>query len=133
MRLFHEPQAYPQQFDEFWKAYPTDKNMGKLEAFAAWRKLTHDERVQAVASVPDFRAYCASHPDYRPIHACRYLTYKRFEGFVAVKAISTGHVFVQRGTDAWRAWEAWYRENKSKSPPTNKENTGWWFPSERPA
>lgn len=72
--------AYPDDFEAFWKAYPTDANQSKAEALTAWQRLGDDDRQQAIASVPGFLAFCAKDPTYRPIHACRYLTKRRFEG-----------------------------------------------------
>jgi len=72
--------AYPDDFETFWKAYPTDPNQSKAEALTAWQRLGDDDRQQAIASVPGFLAFCAKDPTYRPIHACRYLTKRRFEG-----------------------------------------------------
>lgn len=73
--------AYPSDFEEFWKPYPTDPNMSKLDAAKAWAKLTKDDRASACAAIPGFVAYCRANPDYRPVHAARFLTSKRFEGF----------------------------------------------------
>jgi len=72
--------AYPEDFEAFWKAYPTDPNQSKAEALAAWQRLGEEDRKQAIASVPAFVAYCQKDPTYRPIHACRFLTKRRFEG-----------------------------------------------------
>lgn len=72
---------YPDDFEAFWKAYPTDKLMSKLDAGKAWAKLCPEDRLSAAAGVPGFRAHCKANPDYRPVHACRFLTQRRFEGF----------------------------------------------------
>ena len=72
--------SYPEPFEALWKAYPTDANMSKKEAFDAWKRLDGDDRNTALASVPAFVAYCKAHPDYRPIHLCRFLTKRRFDG-----------------------------------------------------
>lgn len=120
---------YPDDFLEFWAAYPTDSNMGKKEAYAEWQKLSAEDRVKAIRSCPAFSAYCRSHPDYRPIHANRYLAKGRFEGHSATAAVTSAFVFVRIGTREWDAWDAHYRRTKNKSPPVNKEGTGWNFPS----
>lgn len=73
--------AYPEQFEMFWKAYPTDKLMSKKQAASAWVRLSPEDRIAAVASVPEFRAFCAKDKTYRPVHAVRYLSERRFDGF----------------------------------------------------
>lgn len=72
--------AYPEDFETFWKAYPTDANQSKAEALTAWQRLGEEDRQQAISSVPGFVEFCRKDPTYRPIHACRYLTKRRFEG-----------------------------------------------------
>lgn len=73
---------YSEEFSAFWSGYPTDPNMSKKEAFDVWRRLPADERDAAMQALPKFRAYCQANPDYRPIHACRFLSKRRAEGFL---------------------------------------------------
>lgn len=73
---------YPTDFLEFWAGYPTDPNMSKREAFKAWKRITAEERSQAIAALPAFRAHCQEDPTYRPVHACRFLSQRRAEGFL---------------------------------------------------
>lgn len=75
--------AYPEQFEQFWKAFPTDALMSKQDAGKAWAKLDDNDRLKVLASVPAFLAYCRKNPEYRPVHAVRYLTQRRFDGFAA--------------------------------------------------
>ena len=79
---------YPQDFLDFWAAYPTDPNMGKREALDEWLKLSEDERRQAIASCPSFVRHCKADPTYRPIHANRYLAKRRFEGHAEAQTAS---------------------------------------------
>ncbi len=72
---------YPEDFEQFWSAYPTDKLMSKLEAGKVWGKLTEDDRASAVAAIPGFVAHCRKDPTYRPVHANRFLSQRRFDGF----------------------------------------------------
>jgi hypothetical protein len=72
--------AYPEQFEQAWSLYPTDTNMSKAEAFAAWKKLDDGDRLLLIQSIPAFKDYCRKNPDYRPIHMVRYITLRRFEG-----------------------------------------------------
>lgn len=73
--------AYPEDFEDFWKAYPTDPLMSKKEAGAAWTRLSTEDRVAARGAVAAFRAHCARMPDYRPLHAVRFISQRRFDGY----------------------------------------------------
>jgi len=75
--------SYPAEFEDFWQAYPRDPNMSKSEALKAWKRLAAEDQQQAIQAVPRFKAYCARKPDYRPVHACRFLSHRRFEGFMS--------------------------------------------------
>jgi hypothetical protein len=95
--------AYTELFLEFWKAFPTDSLMSKSEAFKAFDALPEDEQHEVLQSVPAFRAYCSQHVDYRPVHACRYITQRRFEGFVKTQAAVDSREFVAMGSAGWTA------------------------------
>jgi hypothetical protein len=73
--------AYPSDFEEFWKAYPTDPIMSKKAAAAHWAKLTSDDQSAAKAAIPGFKAFCSKDKTYRPVHAERFLSQRRFDGF----------------------------------------------------
>jgi uncharacterized protein YdaU (DUF1376 family) len=119
---------YPDDFEVFWEGYPTDANMSKKEAHDIWRRMPADARSKAMASLPAFRAHCSANPDYRPIHACRYLTKERYEGFAAVaeKTSAAAGVYLRQGDPGWTEWQS------VKRTPTDK-NGGWWFPSQFPS
>lgn len=110
-RKRHEYQA---DFEEFWQAYPTDANMSKSEAVAAWKRLSAEDRALAVESIPGFRAYCQANPDYRPIHANRYLAKRRFDGHLAKAKERGEQATIRRGDASWDAWLAHYRDNGRK-------------------
>ena len=74
---------YPEDFEAFWREYPTDALMSKLKAFEKWRRLPAADRAAASAALPAFRAHCAKNPTYRPVHAERFLSQRRFDGFNA--------------------------------------------------
>lgn len=122
---------YTPDFEAFWEGYPTDSNMSKAEAFAEWERLTEDERRDATVSLPAFRGYCTSHPDYRPIHANRYLSKRRWEGHLKTATAVQQRVFVGQGSPQWDAWCRYYRATKGTSPPVD-DRGGWNFPSEWP-
>ena len=125
--------SYPDQFQEFWKRYPTDANMSKKQALSEWQRLQEADRGAAIESLPAFSAYCKANPDYRPLHACRYLSYRRFEGHLEAKERlkdreERAKIKLFKGTPPFDAWNA-YRELKGERPISRSE---WWFPSEWP-
>lgn len=124
--------SYPSEFEEFWKGYPTDANMSKLEAFNEWKLLAPEDQSSAAKSLEAFRYYCKRNPDYRPIHANRYLKRRRFDGHL--KAVEETREKTRpsfklvRGTAPFDAWNA-YRKARSQPEILKAE---WWFPSEWP-
>lgn len=123
--------SYTEDFERFWKGYPTDANMSKKEAFAEWQRLDPDSQQKAIASVPGFDRYCRKNPDYRPIHACRYLKNERFEGHLeTAKEVQhfESKITIRRGTPPFDAWNE-YR--KSKGQPAIPGDA-WSVPTEWP-
>lgn len=117
---------YPLDFEDFWKAYPTDALMSKKKAAAEWKKLPSDKRAMALVSCPAFKAHCQANPDYRPVHACRYLSEERFVGFAATQErVADAGVHIMAGDPGWDEWQA------VKKTPTDAKG-GWWFPSKYP-
>jgi len=74
--------TYSKDFELFWNGYPKDSNMSKKEAYMAWKRISDEDRKKATDAVPHFSAYCKANPDYRPIHAVRFITKARWEGFL---------------------------------------------------
>jgi hypothetical protein len=85
---------YREDFEIFWKEYPTDTLMSKKRAFEQWERLSQAEREVARQAIPAFREYCRKYPTYRPVHAERFLSQKRFEGFAltATAALSATEI-----------------------------------------
>lgn len=123
---------YSSEFEEFWSAYPTDPNMSKKTAYAQFTRLTPDDRADAIKSLSAFKIYCSGRADYRPVHAERYLSQRRFDGFKSVQERSGSTILVKVDTPQWFAWERWYRDNRNTSPPVSQRDGGWRFPSEWP-
>lgn len=73
--------AYPSDFEEFWRAYPTTKIMSKVDAAKEWAGLVDEDKTLALQSLTGFRDYCKLNPNYQVLHACRYLSGRRFDGF----------------------------------------------------
>ena len=80
--------VYPPDFEAVWLEYPTDPNMSKAEALDAYAKLDAADKDALAASIRPFRDYCRAHPDYRPIHLCRFIVKRRFDGFQPQKPAS---------------------------------------------
>jgi hypothetical protein len=120
---------YPEAFEALWKAYPTDALMSKKAAFASWKRLAAGHRDLALASCPGFHEYCRKHPDYRVVHLTKYLKEERFLGFKPAEGRSPEQVFVERDSEAWRAWQ---RVKSTPSVTGEGGKTGWWFPAEWP-
>ena len=80
--------TYPAPFEEFWRDYPVDALMSKSKAYEKWGRLSIADRAAAHAALPAFRAYCAKDTTYRPVHAERFLSQRRFDGFAEQSAAS---------------------------------------------
>jgi uncharacterized protein YdaU (DUF1376 family) len=122
--------SYPPDFEAFWTAFPTDALMSKKAAGLVWSRMTEDARLLAMVSLPAFRAYCTSTPDYRPVHAVRYLTQERYVGFSEMASKAAGKVFVAKGTPQWTAWQRVRRSSCVTSAEHRQD--GWWFETEWP-
>lgn len=119
---------YTPDFEDWWKDYPRDANMSKKEAFAAWLKLTPQHREAAKRALPAFKDYCKKHPDYRVLHACRYLSQRRFEGYAQQYISGDEGVFVKPDDPKWDTLSKRYEQERHTSPPIDR-NGGWRFPT----
>lgn len=129
--------SYPEAFEILWKAYPTDNLMSKKQALDAWQRLDSEDRTACIDSVPAFKAYCKSHPDYRPIHLNRYISQRRFDGMLeAGRTIAARQkelvVFVAYDSPQWWAWDKYLRAKEGRGSPKSERTGGWNFPSEWP-
>jgi len=70
---------YSEAFEVFWAGYPDITNNSKPRAFEQWERLGEPDQNAAVTSLPAFNAYCRKNPDYRCVHAERYLRDRRWE------------------------------------------------------
>lgn len=127
--------SYAQDFEMFWTAFPTDAGMSKLEASKAWAKLSTEDKLEAFNAIPGFKAWVAQQgPNYRTVHACRYLTQRRFDGFKAQAEkieVQSSRVYVTTGTEAMDAWDNHFKRTKGKLAPRDQRG-GWWFDTEFP-
>lgn len=128
--------SYAADFEAFWSAFPTDPGMSKAVAAQAWAKLSAEDREAATACIPAFKAWASAQGEnYRMLHACRYLSQRRFEGFkeqaAKTQAVNSTRVYVMTGTDAMDAWDDHFKRTKGKLAPRDQRG-GWWFDSEFP-
>lgn len=84
--------AYSQEFElQFWKPYPRTALMSKAETFKIWENLADLDQISAIAAIPKYRAFLASKPEHKIVHACRFLSQRRFEGFAeSLEPATTG-------------------------------------------
>jgi hypothetical protein len=117
--------AYPPDFEAlFWDKYPRTPVMSKKLALSEWQKLSEADRSAALAAVAPFKEWLAKQKDHPVVHACRFLSQRRFDGFKPSLEVVSTKVFVRAGTDAWDAWQA-----IKKTPCVND---GWYFETEYP-
>lgn len=90
----HEPQPdpkkapYPEEFETFWREYPTDPLMSKKKAHEQWKRLNQQDREAARAAIPGFIDHCKKNTTYRPVHAERFISERRFDGFLAAPLLT---------------------------------------------
>ena len=72
--------GYPEEFEKnFWQPYPRSPNMSKTEALKAWVKLSPEDQILACQAIEPYRRYLKSKPNLETVHACRFLSQRRFE------------------------------------------------------
>ncbi len=79
-------EKYPEQFETFWQAYPKTANMSKKEAHDEWKKLDDGDRQACNAGISGYRAFLKANPNLETIHACRFISKRRFEGHAEAQA-----------------------------------------------
>lgn len=77
---------YSEEFEAFWIAYPRSPTMSKKEAWREWMKLDPNSREAACKAIPPYQKYLRSKPTLETVHACRFLSQRRFEGFTEALA-----------------------------------------------
>jgi uncharacterized protein YdaU (DUF1376 family) len=112
---------YPPDFERFWRGYPTDSNMSKAEALREWEKLDAVDREAAERSLAAFRAYCSKNPDYRPVHAIRYLKLRRFDGHIS----TNGHDGTSPARSEKEAMMSWAMEHHGFSQEQAEARWEW--------
>jgi hypothetical protein len=84
--------AYTAEFEAFWDAYPDTPGTSKSEAFAEWLLLLPAEQDLAATALAKFcadvRARKSKQGDFRAVHACRYLSQRRWESYPTAQVIA---------------------------------------------
>lgn len=129
-------QTYAEDFENrFWKPYPRTPTMSKVEAFKAWRQLSDDDHVAAIAAVPQYAAWLKGRQNQEIVHACRFLSQRRFDGFTdaaqPTQATLPVGFYAADGSEELTAWDAYSRETKGVNAPRDR-NQGWRFPTQWP-
>lgn len=73
---------YSEEFEaKFWGPYPRSPTMSKKEAWREWMKLAPEQRAAACQAIDPYRRFLRTKPNLETVHACRFLSQRRFEGF----------------------------------------------------
>lgn len=76
--------SYSDEFEaKFWQPYPRTPTMSKSEAWKSWLKLTPEQRVASCQAIEPYKRFLKTKPNLETVHACRFLSQQRFEGFLA--------------------------------------------------
>lgn len=76
-------QVYSEEFEtKFWQPYPRTPTMSKSEAWKSWSKLTPEQRAASCQALDPYKRHLQSKPNLETVHACRFLSQQRFEGFL---------------------------------------------------
>ncbi len=89
--------------------------MSKAEAWKAFAKATPEDQAAIVAAIPRYAAWLRAKPDHPAVHACRFITQRRFEGFAAAEAAPTAAepIIIRPATPEWSAWWDFYGARKN--------------------
>lgn len=148
-----------EDFEHFWKGYPRTPTMSKKETRAAWDKLTKADRDAVLIAGPKYARWLAGErakrADTPAVHAVRFITQRRFEGFndppdpettsaplgeplfkhgdfaPASAGRIAGYIYWKSDTPEWDRWVTYNRKQGRRSPAQDKFG-GWFFPTAAP-
>jgi len=128
--------SYAPEFETFWSAFPTDPGMSKSVAWQSWGKLSLEDQQAATACIPAFKAWAAEQGEsYRMLHACRYLSQRRFEGFKEkaerMKERAASGFYVHPASDEMFAWDGYLKGKTGRASPRDSRG-GWTHPTQWP-
>jgi uncharacterized protein YdaU (DUF1376 family) len=98
---------YSEAFESFWTSYPRTPTMSKSEAFREWQKLDELERVSCAGAVTAYAVYLKTKPDLETVHACRFISQRRFEGFKSEPAAQVEEAVWDRRLNYARKSSLW--------------------------
>ena len=133
--------VYSPEFEGFWKAYPKTPNMSKSESWKAWQRLPSDDQNAAASAVSKYTAWLKAKPDHPVVHACRFLSQRRFDGFNEpesnVVPINPNAFYAPDESPELAAWDAYCRKTKGSNQMRDRRG-GWlcdsrWPPGHEPA
>jgi hypothetical protein len=117
----------------FWRRYPRTPVMSKAEAWKAWQKSTDADRARIVAAVSRYAAWLRSKPDHPAVHACRFITQRRFEGFGEPEPEPApdlaGKFYAPCESDELLAWDRHMQASHGRGLP--RDRAGGWFVGSR--
>jgi hypothetical protein len=128
--------SYAADFEKFWSVFPTDPGMSKSIAAQAWAKLSDEDREAATVCVPAFKIWASEQGEnYRMLHACRYLSQRRFEGFKEkaerMKERAGTTFYVQPDSDEMWEWDNYLKRKTGRASPRDSKG-GWNHPTQWP-
>jgi hypothetical protein len=98
---------YSEAFESFWTSYPRTPTMSKSEAFREWQKLDGAEQASCAGAVSAYAAYLKTKPDLETVHACRFISQRRFEGFKSEPAAQVDEAVWDRRLNYAREKSLW--------------------------
>jgi hypothetical protein len=131
------PTRVEDDFDiRFWKPYPRTPVMSKKQALAEWRKLDPHSRDKASAALPSYKSFLKSKPDHPVVHACRFLSQRRFDGFAEAEGNQPKDApllgfYAKDGSEEITAWDQHWKATRGKHAPRDR-NFGWSFETQWP-
>jgi hypothetical protein len=101
------PRRSPDDFEKFWKSYPRTPVMSKKQALAEWEKLSPGDREAAARAVQPYRDWIAKQRDHPVVHACRFLSQRRFEGFDKPESAPEAETNWEAALASYRKFGTW--------------------------
>ena len=114
--------------------------MSKSEAWKAWQRIPPEDQNAAALSVSKYTAWLKTKPDHPVVHACRFLSQRRFDGFNEPdppdNVVPIGF-YAEFGSRELDEWDRHSRKANGVSLPRDKRG-GWlvsqrWPPGHEPA
>jgi hypothetical protein len=113
--------CYPEAFEAFWRAYPTTKTMSKKTANDQFAKLTAEDQQAATAAIPAYKAELAKNTWQQPVHACRYLSQRRFDSFAEPPKPPQAVMPIDLPDPLREFWARGWRIGMAFSPPMKRK------------